>query len=132
MRGILFGLCGIIIMALAFWAYQENYRTRQALRDVKQLHRQIGLEREALSVLNAEWAYLNRPARLRELAEINFERLGLLPLAPEHFGRVDQVAYPLVPPEVGALSDPVEVAGALAGSTLARSTLAQTQQGTRP
>ena len=39
-------------------------------------------------------AWAMAPARLRALAELNFERLRLLPMAPEHFGRLDQIAYP--------------------------------------
>ncbi|PWE34067.1 cell division protein FtsL [Maritimibacter sp. 55A14] len=94
MRGFFYVVSALVVMALAFWAYHENYQTQQALREVKQLQRQIGSAREQLGVLRAEWAYLNRPERLRDLAELNFERLQLMPLAPEHFGDVSQVAYP--------------------------------------
>ena len=41
------------------------------------LRAEIADEREALAVLNAEWAYLNRPDRLRDLADLNGDRLGL-------------------------------------------------------
>lgn len=97
MKGFLHVLAAMVVMGLAFWAYQENYRTQAALRDVRDLHDQIGLAHSRINMLNAEWAYLNRPDRLRDLADINFERLGLLPLMPEAFGKADQVAYPLPP-----------------------------------
>jgi len=109
MRSFFYILSAMAVMSLAYWAYQENYKTQQAVGEVKRLHRQIGREREALAVLNAEWAYLNRPDRLRELAEINFDRLGLLPFMPDQFGRVDQIAFPIE--NLTSLSNSVDVAG---------------------
>ena len=97
MRGLLYVLTALAVMGLAFWAYQENYKTQSAIADVRDLHRDIGAAHERLSVLNAEWAYLNRPDRLADLADLNFDRLGLLPLMPDGFGRVDQIAYPQAP-----------------------------------
>lgn len=94
MRAFLYVFSAIMVMTLAYWAYHENEKTRVALGEVKELQRDIGHMREELAILRAEWAYLNRPSRLRALSEINFDRLGLMPLRPEQFGRVDQVAYP--------------------------------------
>ena len=97
----------LTVIGLAFWAYQENYRTQAALKEVRELHRDSGAAHARIKVLNAEWAYLNRPDRLRDLAELNFNRLGLIPMAPEHFGRVSDVVYPIRP--LGIITDPVEV-----------------------
>lgn len=107
MRSLLFVLTALAVFGLAFWAYRENYATQQVLKNTQRLQRDIGEAQVRLSVLHAEWAYLNRPDRLRELAEINYDRLGLLPLRPDQFGRVDQVGYP-VEPEL-AITDPVDV-----------------------
>ncbi|WP_102107575.1 cell division protein FtsL [Oceaniglobus roseus] len=101
MKSVFFILTALSVMGLAFWAYQENYRTQESLRIVDRLQRDIGDRREAIAVLKAEWAYLNRPARLRDLAALNFDRLGLLPLVPEQFARVDEVAFPA--PELPAM-----------------------------
>jgi hypothetical protein len=97
---------------LALWAYQENYRTQQVVKEMQALQGEIGVAQVRLAVLNAEWAYLNRPDRLRELADLNFERMGLLPLRAEQFGRADQIAYaedpdlPVVDPiELQAITD---------------------------
>ncbi|RME16538.1 MAG: cell division protein FtsL [Alphaproteobacteria bacterium] len=94
MRVLLYTLATLAAIALGYWAYVENYRTQAALDRVEELQRQIGQRHDDLSILRAEWAYLNRPDRLRDLVELNFDRLGLLPLAPEQFGRIDEIAYP--------------------------------------
>ncbi|MEY8841456.1 cell division protein FtsL, partial [Cribrihabitans sp. XS_ASV171] len=97
MKGLIYALTALAVFGLALWAYQENYRTQQVLGDTQELQREIGAAQIRLSVLRAEWAYLNRPDRLRELADLNFDRLGLLPLRPDQFGQVDQVVYPSEP-----------------------------------
>ena len=111
MRPVLYTLSFLAVMALAFWAYRENYATQKALRSVEALQLEIGALREALAVQRAEWAYLNRPDRLRELSTLNFDRLGLFPLEPTQFGRVDQVAYP-APPAVFTVEMPDPANGA--------------------
>lgn len=108
MKALLSVFAALAVMALAFWAYHENYATKAALDDVARLEREIADQREALAVLNAEWAYLNRPDRLRDLVELNFDRLRLLPMLPEHFGTVSDIPYP-VPEIIQNMSEAVEV-----------------------
>jgi hypothetical protein len=117
MRSLMFLVTAAAVLALAFWAYRENYRTQAELDTVRDLRAEIGMLRESLSVLRAEWAYLNRPDRLRELADINFMRLELLPLDPVQFGEVVDVAYPQ-PVSVSPLlelSAPIDVSADTAG-----------------
>ena len=111
MRSLFLLLSALGVMGLAFWAYRENYRTQAELAEVRALQGEIGQLRESLSVLKAEWAYLNRPDRLRELTEINFDRLQLLPLRAAQFGTAAQVNYPAppLPPE----TEPAEPLDAL-------------------
>ncbi len=92
-------LAVLTLVALAKWAYSENYRTKAALDRVAELRREIGAAEERLRVLRAEWAYLNRPDRLEELVQINFPRLGLVPLSGERYGLIEQIPYAPVPPD---------------------------------
>jgi hypothetical protein len=111
MRQLLYVLSFLGLILLGFWAYRENYATQNALREVRALQSEIAGLREALGVQRAEWAFLNRPDRLRELAALNFDRLGLLPLDPLQLGHPGTVAYPplALPPITGA----VDVMGVL-------------------
>lgn len=97
MRSLLYIMTAMAVIGLAVWAYRENYQTQQVINETEDLQRQIGAARSRLAVLRAEWAYLNRPDRLRDLAELNFDSLQLLPLRPDQFGKADQVSYPPLP-----------------------------------
>lgn len=107
MRGFMNVVAFLSVIGLAFWAYQQNYQTQEQLREVRGLHSEIGNAHARLKMLNAEWAYLNRPERLRDLADLNFDRLGLIPLLPDAFGRVGQVDFPITP--LGLILDPIEI-----------------------
>ncbi|HEY0213093.1 MAG TPA: cell division protein FtsL [Paenirhodobacter sp.] len=111
MRTILYLATALCVMGLAFWAYHVNYATQDRQTELRKVKNEIASLQEGLGVLRAEWAYLNRPDRLRELVNLNFAALGLLPLAPEQFGSAAQVAYPAPPaamtgPLVGGLDMP--------------------------
>lgn len=94
MRPFVYVLSFLALIGLGSWAYRENYATQEALRDVAALQDEIALLREALVVQRAEWAYLNRPDRLRDLVTLNYDRLGLLPMEASQFGAAADVAYP--------------------------------------
>jgi hypothetical protein len=104
MKTFLYILTSLAVVGLAFWAYRENYATQDALDETAKLHREIRAAHARLAVLRAEWAYLNRPDRLRELADLNFNRLGLMPFHAAQFGLVDQVPFPEEPAILPILS----------------------------
>lgn len=96
MRPLLILLALLAVLGSGFWAYRENYATKEARREAARLAQDIGRLREAIAVQRAEWAYLNRPDRLAELVVANFDRLGLLPIVPEQFARIDLIPHPVV------------------------------------
>lgn len=97
MRSALLILSGVLMLVAGFWAYRENYATKEALRRADGLASDIARLTEALAVQRAEWAYLNRPDRLAELVAANFDRLGLLPMLPEQFAETRLLPAPEAP-----------------------------------
>ena len=96
MRGLFYVLSAFAVIGLAIWAYDQGNQTRQSVRDMRDLRREVSGLQEALSVQRAEWAYLNRPERLEALVEMNAVRLGLVPMEGRQFGQLDEIAYPML------------------------------------
>ncbi len=100
MRLLLHLSAAVLVVVCATWAYRVNYATQEAADRVADLRQEIAGEREAIAVLNAEWAYLNRPDRLRALVAANTAGLGLAELTPDQFVDVSMVAYPAGPEDI--------------------------------
>jgi hypothetical protein len=94
MRTALLILSFLAMLASGFWAYRENYATKAALARADQISADIARLTESIAVQRAEWAHLNRPDRLAELAAANFDRLGLLPMLPEQFADTHMLPRP--------------------------------------
>ena len=111
MRGFIYTLTFACLVGLAFWAYQENIKTKSAIAHTEKLQKEIGISRARLSILKAEWAYLNRPDRLTELVDLNFDRLHLVPLRASNFLEVDEINFLNDPdlPEVVSLPVSLEL-----------------------
>lgn len=58
-----------LIIAAAYGLYTVKWEVHSLKRENARLAGSITQQREALDVLEAEWVYLNRPERLRDLAE---------------------------------------------------------------
>lgn len=65
--------------------YQLKYEVQAKEERLARLNRQIRQEQEAIHVLNAEWAFLNRPDRLADLSKRHLE---LTPVEPAQFSKV--------------------------------------------
>jgi hypothetical protein len=92
----------LAMLVSGFWAYRENYATKAAIAQADALADDIARLTESIAVQRAEWAHLNRPDRLSELAAANFDRLGLMPMQPEQFADTNQLPAPVT---AGMLED---------------------------
>ncbi|MCY4306542.1 MAG: cell division protein FtsL [Aestuariivita sp.] len=84
----------MLVFALALWANQESYKTRIALKELRKTQQDLSKSYSRLDALRTEWAYLNRPQRLRKLVELHFDQLALRPLRAQQFGLVSEVNFP--------------------------------------
>lgn len=76
----------VCVAVLAIGLYLVKYSVQDVQRNVATLKSELSKEKESLHLLNAEWAYLNRPDRLRQLAD---RHLDLVPLDSRRIETVD-------------------------------------------
>ena len=85
--GTLFFLTAAVAALFLFHIKQE---VRELEEELGISHRNILRHQEAIQVLRTEWSYLNRPARIAELAE---RHLDIQPLVARQFVGFEEIPY---------------------------------------
>lgn len=98
----------VLIGGLAFGLFQIKHAVQRLEDELATLNRDLLASEEATHVLRAEWAYLNRPERLAELAG---RHLDLAPATPQQVGGVDTIPLRANGDETAAASRTAALAG---------------------
>jgi cell division protein FtsL len=59
----------MVIVVCAFGVYRMKYEVQFIRTQIVETTQELAQEKESLHVVAAEWAYLNRPERLQQLAD---------------------------------------------------------------
>lgn len=59
----------VVIVCATFMLYKVKYQVQALKVQVAETTRELEREKQAIHVVAAEWAYLNRPERLQKLAQ---------------------------------------------------------------
>jgi cell division protein FtsL len=78
----------ILAVAVSGALFRVSYRVQHLERHLIGINKQIAQEQESIRVLQAEWSYLNDPARLETLAR---KHLDLRPTSPSQIVTLDQI-----------------------------------------
>ena len=84
--------------------YALKYSVGETAGELAAIERQIERQEGELSLLKADWAFLNQPAHVAPIVARHAEVLGLRPTHQEQFGNFDALPMrPVVHNDVGAL-----------------------------
>jgi cell division protein FtsL len=120
MLRILHALVIAALVVSATWVYSIKFDATVQAERVSKLRAEIRRERDSIAILRAEWAQLDRPERIQQLAE---RHLTLKPAAVAQYDTLDNLPerpHPLVPPgtpdPIGAVIESFADSEALSGT----------------
>jgi hypothetical protein len=93
------------MLAAATWTYSVKHSAEKSLAEIDELERRIALEKDTISLLDADWAFLSQPARLQKLSDLYAKELQLRPTEPTQIVHPQELPEPVVFPEGDAIAD---------------------------
>ncbi len=95
-------LCLLAALGSGLYLYSEKHRTALLDRDIGRVIRQTEAAHARTGLLRAEWALLNEPGRLGDMAG---RYLTLHPMAPTQFVQIAGLSAILPAPETGPVAE---------------------------
>jgi len=90
-------------LAALVGVYGLKYDVEDIASEKTALERKIDRQTGELSLLKADWSYLNQPAHVGPIVARHQEALALLPTSQEQFGRMDNLPMRPAAPDTAAL-----------------------------
>ena len=87
----------IAALVAALVAFSQQQHARELRQELERLEGDLAEHRENVRVLEAEWSYLSRPERIKDLADRHLA--DLVPVSVYQLSRVSGI--PLAPPPIG-------------------------------
>ncbi len=78
-------------IAVSFWNYSINERTRLIKADVESVKMEIRRSSEELQRLNAEWVHLSNPDRIACLARLYHDELKLVTITTDVYSSLESI-----------------------------------------
>lgn len=91
MRRLTLVAWGLAVVIAVFLLYRVKYEVQALRTQVADASRQLEAEKEALHVVAAEWAYLNRPERLRMLSQKYLSSAGV---TVDQIAEIEAIPFP--------------------------------------
>lgn len=106
---LIFYIFGIIaFLSLAGLSYSQNYKTRDVISEIEGLRADIKAKQDQLRALEDEWAYLNRPQRIKALTVLNYPHIMLSRGEPRPPGNFNDLPFLPDPSEYNPSEDILE------------------------
>jgi hypothetical protein len=83
--------------------YALKYSVEDIATDKTRIERKIDRQAGELSLLKADWSYLNQPAHVAPIVARHQEALALVPTNQDQFGRMDNLPMRPAAPDTAAL-----------------------------
>jgi hypothetical protein len=90
-------------LAALVGVYGLKYSVEDIASEKTSIERKIDRQTGELSLLKADWSYLNQPAHVGPIVARHQEALALLPTNQEQFGRMDNLPMRPAAPDTAAL-----------------------------
>lgn len=98
------------ILGAAAWTYRIKHDAQDIQDQLAKIEHKISLEKETMSLLEADWSLLSQPDRLETLMTAYQDDLKLQPIRPDQIVNPDELPAPKIvvqpdPQTAGSLAD---------------------------